>query len=64
LEAFGISMILGLAGIGALIIHSYFIRKGRPEFNTATSLIILVATAIASLAQIVLTVKESGWLNL
>jgi hypothetical protein len=63
IPALGISMILGLAGICALIIHSYFIKKGRPEFNTATSLIILVATAIASLAQIVLTVTEFGSLN-
>jgi hypothetical protein len=63
LEGLGISMVLGFAGIGALIIHSYFIRKGRPEFKTATSLIILGVTALTSLAQIVLTAKEIGWLN-
>jgi hypothetical protein len=62
-EALGISLILGIAGIGALIIHSYFIRKGRPEYKTATSLIILGATAITSLTQIVFTAKEFGWLN-
>jgi hypothetical protein len=62
-EALGISLVLGLSGIGALLIHSYFIKKGRPEFNTATSLIILGATAITSLAQIILTIKEFGWLS-
>lgn len=62
-ETLGISMVLGIAGIGALLIHSYFIKKGRPEFKTATSLTILGATALASLAQIVLTAKELGWLN-
>lgn len=46
-----LSLVLAAGGIFAFVIHTYFIRKGRPEFNTAASLFILYATLLASLAQ-------------
>jgi hypothetical protein len=46
-----ISLALGLAGIFAFSIHTFFIRKGRSEFKTAVSLLILAATLAASMVQ-------------
>lgn len=37
------------AGLGASIIHSIFLKKGRPEFNTPLSKMILWLTALNSL---------------
>jgi hypothetical protein len=50
-----LSLILGIAGAGAFAIHTWFIRRGYPEFKTAVSQIILKSTLAASIAQIVLT---------
>lgn len=46
-----ISAIMGLAGIFAFTIHMAFIARGRSEFKTASSLSVLWATLIVSLAQ-------------
>jgi len=50
------SGILGLAGIAAFIIHMTFIACGRDEFKTASSISVLIATLVISLAQLGLTV--------
>ena len=51
-----LSLVLGLSGVFAFAIHTYFIRKGRSEFGTAISRFILVATFVVSLAQVAVTV--------
>jgi hypothetical protein len=51
-----ISLILGLGGIFAFTIHTWFIKKGQPQFKTPVSLGILTATLAVSIAQAVITV--------
>ncbi|NQU08679.1 MAG: hypothetical protein HQ583_08965 [Candidatus Abyssubacteria bacterium] len=46
------SLVLGCAGIFAFSIHTYFIRKGRPEFRTRVSIGILIGALIVSLTQV------------
>jgi len=50
------SFILGAGGIFAYSIHTYFLKKGREEFNRPVSKFILRATLLVSLCQIALTV--------
>jgi hypothetical protein len=50
-----LSLILSLGGIFAFSIHTYFIRRGRDEFKTPISQIILWATLLVSIPQLVLT---------
>ena len=49
------SLFLGLCGVAAFSIHMFLLGKGRPEFRTAVSIIILVSTFLLSLVQIVLS---------
>ena len=49
------SFILCIGGIFAFVIHTYFLKKGRTEFNTPLSKIILWLTLIISLTQLVVT---------
>lgn len=49
------SMLLGAGGIFAFAIHIIFIKKGRPEFKTTTSLTILSAMLLFSILQLLLT---------
>jgi hypothetical protein len=49
-----LSLILGAAGIGAFIIHTWFICKGHQQFKTKISLLILIATLLTSLIQVVI----------
>jgi hypothetical protein len=51
-----LSAILSAGGIFAFSIHSYFIKKGNPEFSLPLSRIILIATLMVSLAQMAVTV--------
>jgi hypothetical protein len=51
-----LSVILSAGGIFAFSIHSYFIRKGNPEFSLPLSRLILIATLMVSLAQMAVTV--------
>ena len=51
-----ISAILGAGGIFAFIIHMTFIARGRGEFKTASSIAVLIATLVFSLAQLAMTV--------
>lgn len=48
-----LSLIMGVAGIGGFSIHTYFIKKGRPEFNTPVSRLILAIILPVSLTQAV-----------
>ena len=49
------SLVLGLAGLFAFAIHTYFIKKGRDEFKTPISLFILISTLVVSLFQLGIT---------
>jgi hypothetical protein len=49
------SMIIGLGGIFAFSIHTYFIKKGNEQFNTKTSLALLYSILTSSIIQIYLT---------
>ena len=51
-----LSVVLSIGGIFAFTVHTYFLRKGRPEFNKPISKFILVATLLVSMAQLVATV--------
>ena len=50
-----VSLILSLSGLFAFTIHTYFIRRGREEFATPISRIILIATLFVSLIQLFIT---------
>jgi hypothetical protein len=50
------SLLLCAGGLFAFSIHTYFMRRGRDEFKTPTSLFLLAATLVVSLFQGVVTV--------
>jgi len=50
-----ISLIISLGGIFAFSIHSFFIKRGHPQFKTPVSQAILIAAFIVSLIQLALT---------
>lgn len=52
-----LSLILGFGGIFAFSIHTYFIKKGRQEFKTPISQMLLFSVFIISIIQILLTVR-------
>ncbi len=47
-----LSLLLSLGGLFAFAIHSFFIKRGRPEFNTPISLLILILTLVVSAVQL------------
>ena len=49
------SFILCAGGLFAFSIHTYFLKKGREEFNLPISIAILIATLIVSLTQLAIT---------
>jgi len=49
------SFVLCFGGLFAFAIHTYFLRKGRAEFNKPISKFILVAILLVSLVQLVTT---------
>jgi Family of unknown function (DUF6713) len=51
-----LSLILCGGGLFAFSIHTFFIRRGHPEFKTPTSQGILWATLLLSLAQLAVTI--------
>jgi hypothetical protein len=51
------SLLLSLGGMFAFAAHTYFIRRGRPEFKTPVSQFILVATLSVSIIQIAITIS-------
>ena len=50
-----VSLILSLSGLFAFTIHTYFIKRGREEFATPISRVILIATLFVSLIQLFTT---------
>ena len=50
------SLLLCLGGIFAFAIHSYFLKKGRREFDKPLSKAILVLTLLVSLVQLTVTI--------
>lgn len=48
-----ISLVLSGVGIFAFCIHTYFLRRGKPEFNSFVSKLILFSTLLVSIAQAV-----------
>ena len=50
------SLILCLGGIFAFSIHTYFLKKGRHEFNNPLSKFILLATLTVSVVQLAVTI--------
>lgn len=50
------SLVLGLVGVFAFGIHTYFIKKGRDEFKTPISLFILISTLVISIFQLGITI--------
>ncbi len=51
-----ISLILSFSGLFAFIIHTYYIKKGHPEFKTTISQFILISTFIVSIVQAGITI--------
>jgi hypothetical protein len=49
------SLILCFGGIFAFVIHTYFLKQGRREFNKPISKLILVLTLMVSITQLVIT---------
>ena len=49
------SLIIGFGGVFAFCIHMYFLKKGREEFDTPLSKLILILTLIVSIAQLIMT---------
>ena len=52
-----ISLTLSAGGIFAFFFHFHFIRKGRPEFNTVISKVIIISAFFISILQLMLTLK-------
>jgi hypothetical protein len=51
-----ISLVLGLAGVFAFGIHTFFIRRGHPEFKIPVSQAVLILTLVFSVIQLAATV--------
>ena len=51
-----VSVILSAGGIFAFTIHTIFIRKGRNEFKAPVSMLLLAATLIISIVQLIITI--------
>ncbi len=52
------ALLLGVGGVFAFTIHSYFILAGRPEFTLPASLALLGSTLAVSLLQLFSTLKN------
>ena len=49
------SFILCVGGLFAFTIHTYFLKKGKEEFNSPISITILIAILVVSITQLALT---------
>lgn len=49
------SFILCAGGLFAFTIHTYFLKKGKEEFNSPISIAILIAILVVSIIQLILT---------
>jgi hypothetical protein len=54
------SLILCLGGIFAFSIHTYYLKKGRKEFDSPISKCILIVTLVVSLIQLGVTIYLFG----
>lgn len=52
------SIVLCFGGIFAFVIHTYFLKQGRKEFDKPLSRLILVLTLLVSIAQMIVTIYE------
>lgn len=52
----GFSFVICAGGIFAFSIHTYFLKKGKEEFKTPISVILLVALLLVSITQLVITI--------
>lgn len=52
------SLLPAAAGVFAFSIHVYYLRRGRPQFDTSHSKTILVAILVASLAQLAIVLAS------
>jgi len=50
------SLIICFAGIFAFVIHTYFLKQGRKEFDKPLSKLILVLTLLVSIVQMIVTI--------
>lgn len=50
------SLVVALGGIFAFLIHTYFLRRGRTEFDTVMSKCVLGALLVVSCAQLAATI--------
>jgi hypothetical protein len=55
-----LSLVVSISGIFAFCIHSYFLKTGRTEFDTATSKTILWIILVVSAVQFAVTVNALG----
>lgn len=55
-----LSLVVGAAGLMAFCLHGYFLWKGRSEFSTPVSKLILVMWLVTSLVQIAVTLGLRG----
>jgi hypothetical protein len=55
---FVFSFLLSCGGLFAFFAHAYFLKKGKPQFDTWASKAILAAILVTSLSQIAVTLYE------
>jgi len=53
-----LALCLATAGIGAFLIHGYFLFHGAKEFSTPVSILLILATGIVSVVQAFYTIRE------
>jgi hypothetical protein len=53
-----LSLILAAGGLFAFFFHFYYLRKGKPEFDTFLSKGLIISTFVISIFQIVLTIRQ------
>jgi uncharacterized membrane protein len=58
LSGYIISLILAASGLFAFVFHFYHLRKGKPEFNTMVSKVMIVSTFVISVIQVYLTIRQ------
>jgi hypothetical protein len=58
LAGYIISFIVAAGGLFAFFFHFYFIRKGRPEFNTPVSKGLIISAFAFSILQVLFTILE------
>jgi hypothetical protein len=52
------SLVLGLAGLSALVIHATFLARGYAQFRTSVSIGVLLCAALVSVPQAVLAIRR------